>query len=220
MLPRRLRVENFPDKWQKLVGQLEYSELSDLYRMTVSIWSKNDIFQLTGRQVPRSTFDRLFAESMTEKSINKLMAVDQQTYLPDAMLTKVDRASMAVGLEVRVPLLDHRVVEFSSRLPDSLKYRNGKGKYILAELLCNYVPRELIERPKMGFGVPLAEWLRNDLSDLLNDYLSPTRLDQEGLFDPQMVLNIIQEHQTGRANHQHRLWALLMWEMWRKKWLN
>lgn len=220
MLPRRLRVENFPDKWQKLVGQLGSSELSDLYRMTVSIWSKDDILRLTGRQVPDSTFELVFAELTGGTAMDKLMAVDQQTYLPDAMLTKVDRASMAAGLEVRVPMLDHRVVEFTSRLPDSLKYRNGKGKYILTELVCNYVPRQLIERPKMGFGIPLADWLRNDLHDLLNDYLCPTRLDQEGLFDPRMVQNAIHEHQTGRTNHQHRLWALLMWEMWREKWLN
>lgn len=219
-LPRRLRMENFPDKWQKLIGQLGYSQLSDLYRMTVSIWSKDDILRLTGRPVPESTFDYVFAESLAETSLKKLMAVDQQTYLPDAMLTKVDRASMAVGLEVRVPLLDHRVVELTSRLPDSLKYRNGKGKYLLTELVCNYVPRQLIQRPKMGFGIPLADWLRNDLNELLNDYLSPARLGQDGFFDPRTVQNAIREHQTGQTNHQHRLWALLMWEMWREKWLS
>jgi len=147
------------------------------------------------------------------------MRVDQKTYLPDAMLTKVDRASMAVGLEVRVPLLDHRVVEFTSTLPDDLKYRHGMGKYLLQRLLSRYVPRELFERPKMGFGVPIDRWLRHEMKGLLLDYLSPERLRREGLFDEARVEKKIREHLSGQANHQYRLWALLMWEMWRERWL-
>ena len=94
---------------------------------------------------------------------------------------------MAAGLEVRVPLLDHRIVEFSAQLPHSLHYQDGKGKYLLRQLLSRYVPMQLVERPKMGFGVPLAEWLKNDLKPLEGDYLSPARLQQEGLFDPALV---------------------------------
>jgi asparagine synthase (glutamine-hydrolysing) len=219
-LPKRLHVENFSDKWQKLVDQLSYSDLSELYRMTIAIWSREDIHKLTGDWVPNSTFERVFSESLNLSSLKQLMIVDRHTYLPDAMLTKVDRASMAASLEVRVPMLDHRVVEFTSRLPDSLKYRNGKGKYLLMELLCNYVPRYLVERPKMGFGIPIADWFRNDLKELLNDYLSTGHLKDEGLFDPQLVRRTLKEHQTGITNHQHRLWTLLMWEMWREKWLD
>jgi asparagine synthase (glutamine-hydrolysing) len=136
------------------------------------------------------------------------------------MLTKVDRASMAVGLEVRVPLLDHRVVEYTSALSDTLKYRNGAGKYLLKKLLGRYVPRDLFERPKMGFGVPIDRWFRNELKDLLLDYLSPQRLKREGLFDQTLVHKKIQEHMSGQANHQYRLWSLLMWQMWREKWIS
>jgi asparagine synthase (glutamine-hydrolysing) len=218
-LPRRLQVENFSDKWQKLIGQISCSDLVDLYRMSVAIWSKDSIDELTGNPVPDSTFERLFSEALHGNSIRQLTTVDQQTYLPDAMLTKVDRASMATGLEVRVPLLDHRVVEFTARLPDALKCKNGKGKYLLIELLCNYVPRQMVERPKMGFGIPLAHWLRNDLKELLSDYLSQGRLKGEGLIDPAIALRTIREHQTGQNNHQHRLWALLMWEIWRERWI-
>ena len=151
--------------------------------------------------------------------LTRLMRVDLKTYLPDAMLTKVDRASMAVSLEVRVPLLDHRVVEYTSRLSEVLKYRNGTGKYILKQLLARYVPKKLFERPKMGFGVPIDKWFRSDLKSLLLDYLSPERLKQEGLFDPILVEKKIREHLAGTSNHQYRLWALLMWEMWRERWL-
>jgi len=147
------------------------------------------------------------------------MRVDQKTYLPDAMLTKVDRASMAASLEVRVPLLDHRVVEFTAALPESLKYRNGTGKYLLKKLLANYVPTRLFERPKMGFGVPIDRWLRFELKDLLLDYLSPERVKKQGLFNADFVEKKISEHLSGRFNHQYRLWSLLMWQMWRERWI-
>ena len=218
-LPPRFKVENFPDKWQKLVNQLGSSDLSELYRMTVCIWSRNEIHKLTGSCVPNSTFETAFSESVERNTIQKLMAVDQQTYLPDAMLTKVDRASMAASLEVRVPMLDHRVVAFTSRLPDVYKVRNGKGKYLLRQLLLRYVPRQLIDRPKMGFGIPIAKWFRHELKELLNDYLSPDRLKKEGRLDHHIVQETIHAHQNGITNHQHRLWTLLMWEMWREKWV-
>ena len=147
------------------------------------------------------------------------MRVDLHTYLPDAMLTKVDRASMAAGLEVRVPLLDHRVVEYTATLPDCYKYRNGTGKYLLKKLLARYVPPELFQRPKMGFGVPIGEWFKSQLKDLMLDYLSADRLKQKGVFDPSFVDEKIKEHISGRMNHQYRLWSLLMWEMWQERWI-
>ena len=218
-LPQRLQVENFADKWPKMINQLGQTELSELYRMAVSIWSKEDINSLTGGSIPTSKYETLFSETAHLNAIQRVMRVDQHTYLPDAMLTKVDRASMAASLEIRVPLLDHRLVEFTSQLPDSFKFRDGKGKYLLKELLCNYVPRNLVERPKMGFGVPVAQWFRMELKALLNDYLSHERLKREGRIDPFIVTQLISEHMNGANNHQHRLWALLMWEMWREKWL-
>jgi asparagine synthase (glutamine-hydrolysing) len=179
----------------------------------------DEILKLTGCRVPQSTYEHVFSSSERMEPIQRLMMVDQQTYLPDDMLTKVDRASMAASLEVRVPLLDHRVVEFTSQLPVSFKIRNGKGKYLLAELLCKYVPRQLVDRPKMGFAVPIAQWFRKELKGLLNDYLSSDRLKDEGLLDCQLVHRFLSEHQSGSANHQHRLWTILMWEMWREQWL-
>ena len=219
LLPQRFNVANFLDKWQKLVSLMGRLRLEELYRMTICLWSEQDLQCLLGRGLAGTQFEETFRESEGSPILSRLMRVDQKTYLPDAMLTKVDRASMAVSLEVRVPLLDHRVVEFTSKIPDSFKYRGGKGKYLLRRLLARYVPEALFERPKMGFGVPIEDWFRGELKEMLLDYLSSERLKREGLFNRNLIEKKIREHLSGQANHQYRLWALLMWEMWRERWL-
>ena len=218
-LPQRLQVANFKDKWQKLLFSFDQSRLSEIYRVTVCLWNGNEIRSMTGRDLQKCRFEELFDRSSDWPTISQLMHIDQQTYLPDCMLTKVDRASMANGLEIRVPLLDHRVVEFSAEIPESLKYKDGSGKYLLKKLLARYVPEKLFKRPKMGFGVPLENWLRNELREMMTDYLSPSQLKRGGYFNSKIVETVIKEHLTGTSNHHHRLWALLMWEMWRERWL-
>ena len=218
-LPQRFRVANFPDKWQKLVSQMGATEIKDLYRMTICLWSDKELENLVGKEPPPSSYEEAFAETEGWPILSRLMRVDHKTYLPDAMLIKADRASMACGLLLRAPLLDHRIVEYTSGLPDRLKYYKGEGKYLLRSLLARYVPRELFERPKMGFGVPIDKWFRSELKVLLLDYLSPERLMKEGLFEPSLVEKKTKEHLSGEVNHQYRLWALLMWEMWRERWL-
>ncbi len=220
LLPQSIRVDNFRDKWERLKKILEKGDVSDIYRMTISLWSKEDIYQATKREVPESRYEEVFRDTEGWPLLARLMKIDQETYLPDAMLTKVDRASMGVGLEVRVPLLDHRVVEYTSVIPDSLKFRNGAGKYLLKKLLARYLPEGLFERSKMGFGVPIDQWLRKELRELLLDTLSPQRIKKEGLFDERVVEEKVAEHLSGRVNHQYRLWPLLMWEMWRERWLH
>jgi asparagine synthase (glutamine-hydrolysing) len=218
-LPQRLRVANFEDKWQKLILQLDQERLSELYRMTICLWSRREISALTGRNVSAGRYEALFDETARWPVLSRLMRVDQGTYLPDGMLTKVDRASMAAGLEVRVPLLDHRVVEFTARLPETLKFRNGAGKYLLRKILARYVPRALFERPKMGFGIPLDKWLRGELKELMLDYLSPARLNRQGRFNADHVTRVVNAHLDGSCSHHHRLWALLMWQMWHERWI-
>jgi len=219
LLPQRFRVANFPDKWQKLISQMEHTELQELYRMTISLWSEKEVLELTGKTVAKGGFEQAFTETYGWPIMHRLMRIDQRTYLPDAMMTKADRAGMAAGLEVRVPLLDARIVGYASSLPEELKFRGGAGKYLLKRLLSRYVPPGLFQRPKMGFGVPIERWFRGELKGLLLDYLSPERLKKEGLFDHGLVEKKVKEHLSGRVNHHYRLWALLMWEMWRERWL-
>ena len=143
-----------------------------------------------------------------------MMYCDAVSYLPDDILAKVDRASMAVALETRVPFLDHRVAEFAARIPLDLKIRRGRGKHIVRELLYGLVPRELIDRPKAGFGVPVGAWIKGPLRGWAEDLLDPAMLREQGWFDPGIVRSRWRQHLSGQRDSAPALWAILMFQSW------
>ena len=147
-------------------------------------------------------------------------ATDLMTYLPCDLMTKVDMASMAHGLECRQPMLDHRVIELCMSMPIGLKYRRGRGKRILWETFGDLLPAEIGRRPKMGFGVPLADWLRHQLQPMLRDTLLDRTATDRGMFNRESVERLIDEHVNGRFDHGYRLWSLLVFELWMRQWLD
>ena len=160
------------------------------------------------------------AECRQRDPITATSLVDLITYLPCDLMTKVDIASMAHSLECRQPMLDYRVVELAARMPLSRKFRRGRGKRILVETFDDLIPREIVHRPKMGFGVPLDHWFRGPLASFTRDVFSDSRTQQRGLFDPEAVNLLVEEHIAGRFDHAYRLWALLILELWQREWLD
>ena len=143
-----------------------------------------------------------------------MMYWDMISYLPDDILCKVDRAAMASSLETRAPFLDHKLIEYVWKIPHSLKYRNGQGKWILKQILNQYVPKNLTDRPKMGFAIPLDSWLRGPLRDWAENLLNEKKLQQDGYFNSKLIRNKWNEHLSGKKNWQNQLWNVLMFQAW------
>jgi asparagine synthase (glutamine-hydrolysing) len=150
--------------------------------------------------------------------LSYMMAIDYTTYMVDDILQKVDRATMTASLEGREPFMDQRIIEFAAQLPDDYKYHNGIKKYILREVVHRHVPKEMMDRPKMGFAIPIADWLRTDLRDLLETYLSEERIKKEGFFNWEYVLKLKTQFLLGKKEYDLKIWYLLMFEMWMEKW--
>ncbi|AQJ10775.1 asparagine synthase (glutamine-hydrolyzing) [Bordetella pertussis] len=199
--------------WRGKVGKL--GELlgadtrGEFYRLFVSYWADPGRVVIGGTE-PLSPFE----QPMEGSTFDAMMKLDTVTYLPDDILVKVDRAAMAVSLETRVPLIDHRVYEFAWQLPFEYKVRGGTGKWLLRQLLYRHVPQAMVDRPKRGFAVPLAAWLRGPLRDWAEALLDPARLRQEGWFEPEPILRKWREHLSGHRNWDSHLWGVLMMQAW------
>ncbi len=217
LAPRRWRPPQPGDKMHRFADVLACPGPDAIYRRLVSQWVEPGEVATGGREPLGPLWDDTVAAEIPD-FIARMQFLDTVTYLPDDILTKVDRATMAVSLEGRVPLLDHRVVEFAWSLPRHFKLREGRSKWILRQVLARYVPDRLVERPKMGFGVPIDAWLRGPLRDWAQDLLDPRTLRADGLIRPEPVERLWREHQSGAVNWQYPLWVVLMFQAWRRRW--
>lgn len=211
---RRLALAHAGDKAYRLADRLQATRtIDDFYRSLVTVWPGHEMVPgLTA--MPGSPLDDPLPEVGVEEAAQRMMAQDMRSYLPGDILCKVDRAAMGVSLETRVPFLDPDVLALSARLSPRMKIRDGQGKWGLRQALYRHVPKELIERPKTGFSIPLGDWLRGPLRPWADELLSPVSLSRDGLIDPASVLRIWEEHLSGRRDWTHRLWIVLMFLAW------
>lgn len=218
-IPRPLRPERVGDRMHKIATLLNLAQPDHVYRYLVSQW--NDPGDLCLLAEPER--DDLWMGSGQDdvpEFLERMLYYDTVGYLPDDILTKVDRASMAVSLEARVPVLDHRIVEFAWRLPMPVRTMGGKPKGLLRQVLGRYVPAELFDRPKQGFELPIADWLRGGLRDWAEDLISESTLKQDGIFSPGLIRQRWQEHLSGNRNWHYSLWNILMFQEWKRAWLD
>jgi asparagine synthase (glutamine-hydrolysing) len=213
LIPGAARYAAVGDKLHKGAGVLASRSADELYLGMVSHLSDPAEWVIGGKEPP-TQLSRHCSGLDEFNAVERMMALDAVSYLPDDILVKVDRAAMGVSLESRVPLLDHRVIEFAWRLPLEYKLREGQHKWLLRQVLYRHVPRDLIDRPKMGFGVPINQWLRGPLRDWADTLLDEGRLQCEGYFHAQPIRQKWAEHLSGKRNWAYLLWNVLMFQAW------
>ena len=212
---------------QAMAGMLGAGPLERYFRLvtyqrreTLRRLLSDELVDLARSGPDPALFSRLAAEGDAPDYVSTLQGIDMATYLPDDILAKVDRMSMAVSLESRVPLLDHRLMEFVATIPSTLKLRNGSGKYLLQRAMAADLPAEVLKRKKMGFGVPLGAWFRHELRDMTRDVLLGARARQRGILRPSEVQALLDTHDAGRRDCSARLWSLICFELWMRQWVD
>jgi asparagine synthase (glutamine-hydrolysing) len=214
VLPEKYQFSNLTDKLKKASSLLAVESFDDVYFRLVKQWENpGEILNFDFN--PQK--NKLIGYEFIFNNMDKMMLNDLLTYLPDDILCKVDRAGMAVSLESRIPFLDHSVFTFSSSLPLSFKINKGTSKWILREILKKYIPENLINRPKMGFGIPLEAWLRGPLKEWADDLLDEKAIKESGILTPKVVRQKWEEHISGKRNWHYQLWAILMFQAWYKE---
>ena len=203
------------EKMHKFARVITSKNIESLYLDICSEWHDPESLVLGAKARTDPRFSSFSSEEMSNAEY--MMACDFISYLPGDILVKVDRAAMANSLETRTPFLDHHLVELAWELPIEFKYRNGHTKAPLREILTRYIPKDLIDRPKMGFSIPIGEWLRGELRDWAEEFLSRERLSREGYLNPDPIRSIWLEHLSGRFNHEKKLWHILMFQSWLAK---
>jgi asparagine synthase (glutamine-hydrolysing) len=211
LLSSKKNWNNLANNVAKLAGVLAVDDSARLYQHFTTHWTDPSLLVINDADFSVQSEELAI---QLDSIVEEMMALDTLSYLPDDILVKVDRAAMAASLETRVPFLDHNVIEFAWSLPLEMKIRNGQGKWILRELLKKYIPNEMIDRPKMGFGIPLDSWLRGPLRPWAEELLDESRLQREGIFKTEVIRRKWLEHLSGRCNWQFHLWDVLMFQLW------
>ncbi len=217
-LPGSLRYNQFGHKLHKLAGVWDSDSPDAVYNSLICLWTHPEEIVIGASEMDMLESHRTALEGITNFT-ERMMYADTVTYLPDDILVKVDRASMAASLEVRVPFLDHRIIEFIWNQSADLKIVGNEGKWLLRQILSRYVPLELTDRPKMGFGVPLDKWLRGPLKEWAGDLLAEDRLNRQGIFRSGPVQKKWQQHLSGEIAWHYQLWPILMYQAWHDRWI-
>jgi len=220
LLPKSVRQTNVRDKFQKFKRVIDTDSFESMFLEASSYVEASKVAQylvIDATPLTGTNFDE-FESLKGVEPLEQMMAIDYQTFMVDDVLTKVDRATMSASLEGREPLLDHNIMEYMARVPVSMKYQNGSGKYLLKKVLYKYVPESFYTRPKSGFQVPLYEWLKTDLRHLLDKYLAYDRLLDGGIFNASLVHQTLEEYFSGQYININEIWFILMFEMWRSEW--
>ena len=212
--------KNFRDKYIKLRNTLKINDPLARFDFASKYFIDEDLSGLgIDKMIERSSLYP-HNEYAGLDNFSRMSLLDLKTYLPDDVLVKVDRAAMSVALEGRDPFLDHRIIEFAAKLPPGLKYKNGVRKYLLKKILYKYVPRELVDRPKKGFAVPVYEWFKNDLKNLYMQHLAPEKIKREGVLDSGFVGRLLSDYFAGRGVNAHKLWFIFVFELWHEKYMS
>jgi asparagine synthase (glutamine-hydrolysing) len=213
---------NFHNRYEKVKGVLKNPSEEQIMLSLSQQFTDQQIEKLLKEKI--DVLDTAYCSQELNKeyfsSLSYMMAIDYQTYLIDDIMQKVDRATMTASLEGREPYLDHRLIEWAAQLPDHYKYHKGEKKYILKEILHQYIPKEMMDRPKMGFAIPIAEWLQDDLKGLVEEYIDLHKMEKQGIFNLNYVEDIKKKFYDGKKEYDVKMWYLLMFQMWYEKWMS
>ena len=212
----------FHSRYEKLKGLLKDPSEKKFFKGMSQQLDEKSIAKLFGKKIPDlvTAFDSTELKTENSSILNYMMAIDYQTYLLDDILQKVDRAGMSVSLEGREPFLDHRIIEWAAKLPMQFKYNNGNKKFIIKQIVHKYIPQQMMDRPKMGFGIPIASWLQKDLKPFVDCYFDEAFINRQKIFNNDEIQRIKKSFYEGKAERAEKIWFILMFQMWYDKWMN